>query len=226
METAMTQATTTSPTSPQARAERLKRLRNLANLCRKDLCEGSKINLNTLIGWEVARHGGLSRIGAERVIERVAKEGVFCSIEWLLDGRAEPPRVATDLKTPTNICNTEKTTLSDADKARAELQFFKSLHPETISYKISDETMLPRFTPGDLVAGVTHPSDQYDELKNQICIVELESGEKLLRQLKYCNSTQTFYLLCTNQDAAPAKLMIKKPTIKHIAKVVWHRRAS
>ncbi len=79
--------------TPEARAARLKRLRNLANLSRKEMCESSDLNINTLKGWELGRYGGLSLDGAYKLVRRVAAEGVFCTVEWLLHEDGLPPRV-------------------------------------------------------------------------------------------------------------------------------------
>ena len=84
--------------SPKAKGERLKRIRHLGNLSREEFCEGSEINLATLISWEVGRFGGLSSKGAKRVIARAAKEGVFCTIEWLLYEIGVGPEVRVDYK--------------------------------------------------------------------------------------------------------------------------------
>jgi len=77
----------------EARAERLRRLRNLANLSRKEMCNTDFLNINTLKAWELARFGGLPKDGANKVIMRVAQEGVTCSIDWLLYGKGESPRL-------------------------------------------------------------------------------------------------------------------------------------
>jgi hypothetical protein len=70
--------------SPQARGERVRRVRNMANLSRPALCDKSDFKIDTLIGWEVARHGGLTEKGAQKLIHRIAQEGVICTVEWLL----------------------------------------------------------------------------------------------------------------------------------------------
>lgn len=78
--------------TPQARADRLRRLRHLANLSRKDMCD-QELNINTLKAWELARFGGLPKDGAEKVIKRVAKEGVMCTSDWLLHGLGAGPQL-------------------------------------------------------------------------------------------------------------------------------------
>lgn len=79
----------------EARAERLRRLRNLANLSRKDMCN-TDLNFNTLKAWELARFGGLPKDGADKVIRRIAKEGVICTADWLLYGKGITPQLTTE----------------------------------------------------------------------------------------------------------------------------------
>src|SRR5438874_1764938 len=83
--------------SPEARALRLKRLRTIANLTRKQICENSGLNINTYIGYEVARYGGLTRWGAEKVITRLAQEGVICTFNWLMYNIGAPPTIPFNL---------------------------------------------------------------------------------------------------------------------------------
>lgn len=76
------------------RGQRLKRLRNLANLSRKAMCENADLNINTLKGWEIGRHGGLTHQGAKKILKRVANEGVQCSEQWLLHDTGPGPRLS------------------------------------------------------------------------------------------------------------------------------------
>lgn len=82
--------------SAQAKGERVKRLRNMANLSRDEFCADGETNIATLISWEVGRYGGLSAKGANRVIARVAKAGVVCPVEWLLNGTGVGPEIRTE----------------------------------------------------------------------------------------------------------------------------------
>lgn len=76
------------------RSERLRRLRNLANLSRKELCDGASININTYIGYEVGKYGGITLKGAVKVIDYLIQKGVSSSVEWLMHGTGSPPVVA------------------------------------------------------------------------------------------------------------------------------------
>ncbi len=60
------------------RGNRVKRCRNIANLTREAVCDTGALNILTLKGWELGKHGGLSEAGAQKVLARVEKEGVRC----------------------------------------------------------------------------------------------------------------------------------------------------
>ena len=85
------------------RAERLRRLRNFSNLTRKELCEGAGININTYIGYEVGKYGGISKKGAEKVINYIEKKGVYSTVEWLMTGCGQPPNVTTGFQSNINM---------------------------------------------------------------------------------------------------------------------------
>ncbi len=78
--------------SPKARGKRLKFVRKLAGLSRKQLEKKYGISANTVQSWEVAKKGGLTERGAHRILAVIQKEGINCSIEWLLYGTGAPPR--------------------------------------------------------------------------------------------------------------------------------------
>lgn len=71
--------------------ERLRRIRNLANLSRKVLCDEAEININTYIGYEVGRYGGLTKKGADKIIHYLSSKGVYFSMEWLMNGVGKGP---------------------------------------------------------------------------------------------------------------------------------------
>lgn len=116
--------------TPEARAKRLRRVRNLANLSRKALCEDGLINVNTLKGWELGRYGGLPKDGAEKIIQRIAREGVHCTLDWLLHEIGPGPRLisndpASPPTSPTLPENLEKTFKTAIHNMRTPLATIK-----------------------------------------------------------------------------------------------------
>ena len=68
------------------RGRRLKLLRSMTGLPRKALEQKYHISASTIQSWEDAKAGGLTEKGAKRVIQVFHKEGIQCSLNWLLHG--------------------------------------------------------------------------------------------------------------------------------------------
>ncbi|KTD33586.1 hypothetical protein Lnau_2337 [Legionella nautarum] len=200
--------------SAEARAERLRKIRNLANLNRKEICDSTEINFNTYKGWELARFGGLPVDGAGKVIKRVAKEHVICSVEWLLYGKGLEPYL---LPSCTNLDNLDNQTL-----ILKEILFFQSLHPDAIYTQIQDDALAPHFVPGDYVAGIKVNGNDIAGAINQPCLVELPNGEILVRYLKEGQSKNSFQLLVTNLNGAFTGPFSIESELKSAARIIRH----
>lgn len=210
--------------TPEARAERLKRIRNLANLSRKEMCEGTDLNVNTLKGWEISRFGGLSKSGANKVAARVALAGVTCNAEWLLYEIGEPPQVNL-LSAVTEIPEFIPAPIPEdkqKEQITQELLLFRSHNPKAIDLVMTDESMTPCFAIGDVVAGL--------QVKNSVdaigkySIVILEDGKKLLRNVCKGNAENHFNLLASNLEAVADHLVLSNVAVKALAPIIWHRK--
>lgn len=205
-----------------ARGERLRKIRNLANLSRKDMCEGSDINLDTLIGWEVARHGGLSAVGSRKVVERVAKEGVFCTVDWLLHGTEPLPKVILAFSEKTHL---HENLLSDEEKKIfAELSYFKSHYHSILTLVMEDNSMLPFFEAGDRLAGVKRVKHSFESLLNKPCIIELKDHTLFAGILKRGSKEGCYHLACTNNHTSSLEFVLENIEILSAALVTWHRK--
>lgn len=195
-------------TTPIARAKRLRRVRNMANLSRKQICENSPLNFCTYKGWEVGNYGGLSVEGAERVVTRVAQEGVVCFAEWLLYEIGQGPYVIPDFEkiklgqtqaAPDNIPMS-----SEKEKILQEILLFRKHFPEAIDYQIKDDGVVPIYYPNDFVAGIKYVGERINLLVNRYCIIQTLDGKILVRLLKAGSVPNKFMLLCTNSQSSVA----------------------
>lgn len=209
-----------SPSSPEARASRLKRLRNLANLSRKEMCEASDIKHDTLIGWEVSRHGGLSKIGAQKVISRVAKAGVQCTLEWLLEGIGPMPIIFPNLI----IGNSSEAICVEEKIIHNELLFFKSQYPDAIDYVVEDDGMIPQYFPDDHLAGIKRYGEKISHLIGYDCIVQLTDGIILLRRLQEGSKENLYNLSCINPKTTAISPTIFNIELICAAPVIWIRK--
>jgi len=216
--------------SAENRAARLRRLRNLANLSRKEMCNDSGIKLDTLIGWEVARHGGLTENGAKKVIDCVSTEGVQCTLNWLLYDIGTGPAVLANFdKVKTNLQKHIEEPITPAKKDDEkliieELLFFRSLHQESIDYLVEDDAMFPQYLLNDYVAGIKRYKKNISKLIGNDCIVQMSDGKVLLRCLRESPSKGKYTLLCTNTKTNSATPILHDVELICAAPVIWIRR--
>lgn len=214
-----------SLTSPKAKGERLRRIRLLANLSREDFCTDGEITLASLISWEVGRFGGLTAKGATRVIARVAKEGVFCTSEWLLYEIGVGPEVKVDYKK--NQDQEEVVELSSVTEDSTiieELLLFRKLNKQSIDFIIEDDTMLPHYRKGDYVAGTKRFGTKITSLIGWDCVVQTNDGRILMRNLHQGPRSNSFNLISTNLQAKVKDSIIYDVELVAAAPVIWHRR--
>lgn len=210
--------------SAEAKAERLKRIRRLANLSREELCAEGDINLATLISWEVGRFGGLSKKGASRVIERVAKEGVCCTPEWLLYGIGIGPEIRSNFEKIALVEEKENCSLSEKDKIIQELITFRKLNKNAIDFIINDDSMLPHYQIGDFVAGTKRVSDRINLILGLDCIIQTKDGLLIVRNLQQGPRPESFNLISTNLQSKVKDVILYDKELVSAAPIIWHRR--
>lgn len=211
--------------SPEARAKRLRMVRNLANLSRKELCESCNINIHTLIGWEVARFGGLPLDGAEKIIKCIAQKGVECSLEWLVYEIGEGPKVITDYATAKIDAQKRKRTPAAKVKNPKsqlinELIFFRKQYNDAVTLLIADDGMSPFYNQGDYVAGIKQYGEKIKSLIGKDCIIQCSNGKIILRNLRAGTEANTYTLACTNPQTTVAEPIMYNTEIASAAEVI------
>lgn len=209
--------------TPEARAARVKRLRNLANLSRKEMCDGEDLNANTLKGWEIARYGGLPLDGAHKIVKRVAREGVLCTVEWLLyeDGPAPSVNVSQAIEQHTSDTPRQPEEMNIEE----ELALFHKHYPSAIHYVVQDDSMRPFYERGDVVSGTQKTGQHIEDILGANCIVQLASGQLLCRRLHKGKLKNTYNLICMNLESSVESPMIIDTEIISAARIVWHRKS-
>lgn len=215
--------------SPEARAARLRRLRNLANLSRREVCERADIKLDTLIGWEVARHGGLTEKGAKTILSCIANEGVQCTLEWLLYDTGIGPALLPNFdKAKANLQKTAETTADTTNEEKLiieELLLFREHYLDAIDCIVQDDAMLPHYSPNDYVAGIKRYKNDIAKLEGHHCIVQLVDGNTLVRCLRKGQDKGKYTLLSININAtSTTTLIIPEVELACAAPIIWLRR--
>lgn len=182
----------TSPaSSPLARGERLRQARKLARLTLKAMSETGDINFNTLCGWEIGRHSGLTVKGAKKVVDCLAREGIDCALNWLLHGIGDPPS--------TRITHMISPALNEMTEfLPKQIEVFQLQYPDFLSVILPDNTMLPHYAKGDFVAGKPLPIQKLKLANGKVIIAKLANDEVLVRQLIIDTATGTCSLMASN----------------------------
>ena len=199
--------------SAEERGSRLKQIRNMANLSRQKICLDCGLNVSTYKGWEIARHGGLPTDGAKKILSRIIKADVICTLEWLLHGEGNEPFILP--KNPKNIHSIAK-----------EIFLFSHTNKETIFFEIEDDKMLPFFQKGDYVAGSKKYLSNIDSTINNICIVQLENKKIIVRKVNLGTRKNHYMLTCTNQEVKVNKHTLLDKKLIFSAPVILHYRPS
>ncbi len=209
----MTEQIYNASAEARERGERLRRIRNLANLSRKMLCDDAQININTYIGYEVGRYGGLTKKGANVIIPYLSSKGVYCSLDWLMDGHGRGPHVADE---PISGA------LDDEQKVQKELMIFHAHYRNAIHCQIKDDGMFPTYEVNDHVAGVIEPA--IEKLIGFHCIVKNYNGDVLIRNVREGRAKGTYTLTCINPNTLVHEPIQYDVKLECAAKIIWHRK--
>lgn len=210
---------------PKLRADRIKAIRTALNLSRQKFADKVGIKKSTLQNWEEGRHSGLSDKGAKHLASALVKAGIGISVEWLSDGTGLPPKMP---ESPLEKISHSILPLSISDTIQSdsgiqqELLFFHHLNKGGIDLLVPDNTMLPFYSAGDIVAGVRHFGADLMQTVNHDCIVQTEKGEVLLRFVAV-QSDGCFDLYQYN-NALEKTLTHKAVSLFSAAPVLWIRK--
>lgn len=209
--------------------ERLRRARILAGVStRREFEEKHCISANTLQGWEQGKNP-LSEKGARRVIEAFKKEGLLCSLEWLIHGHGMPPRpyemVSAGLRKELHADSSFMDfNLREEQAIYKEIQLFRQQNMNSIVLSISDDSMEPYYSVGDYIGGCQITNDNIAGYLNSICIIELENNLILPRYLQAGKQPNCYTGSCTNPRTAATPLNLYNVKIISAAPILWHRR--
>ena len=140
------------------KAKRVVTVRKLARLTREDMNTRHKIHPSTLRGWESPgsmRNQGLTLKGAEQIVKALQKEGVACSVQWLMEGSGAGPHFITNPLDKSSSAGKKKNALwGEHIVINNEIKFFEENNSDSIVLMISDDGLDPFFKTGEYVGGI------------------------------------------------------------------------
>ena len=224
--------------SIEIRGQRVKYIREtILGLSRNKFSQRHKdleLTVSTLQNWEDARYGGLTEKGGRKLIEAFAREGVQCSLQWLLFGTGEAPPEARDFNLVIEnitakqavqiLADTGNKSLTDEESIAKELRYFRELHVDAIDAIVSDDGLSPYFEPGDCVAGIRLNGQDIRKAIGLPCIIQTQLGQVLVRKLEAGSQMGYYTLLCTNPHTQVKDIKATEVKLFSAAPIVWLRK--
>jgi hypothetical protein len=185
---------------------------------RKSFCERYEINRYTMQSWENGLHVSKGK-NVEKFIEALAREGVFCTSEWLIDGTGEPAKpLKGTSREPTGTGRIEGSPKDPDEKFLGLISTlqdaYQALGQDLISCVLPDDAMAPKFLFGDMVFGVV--KEDKAQVHQKHCVIELTPEKRIVRKVLV---TKDNYILVALDDRIP---MISLGLTTRIYEIVWH----
>lgn len=208
-----------------ARAKRTRSARKFAGLTMEQLNIQHNIPPSTLQGWENTgalslKNRSLTLKGAERLVKALQKEGVSCSVQWLMEGTGIGPHFvhtqqAKPKKKQHNLWGVHLS-------LQHEINAFEKNNPDAIVIRVTDDSLTPFYEKGDIVAGNKHYLNDIDKCINRICIIETLNKDIVIRKLHRSKKSQQYSLMPVQEENLQACL--RDITLYWVAPIIWHRK--
>jgi len=209
------------------KGQRLQYVRELARFNRKDIAKIVNTSFYTYKGWEVGKHDGLIEPLARKLISILNTEGVDCSFEWLMHGIGDKPKKVRGYLAESEESHKHKTSKTkQTDEQQIideELKLFCKNCTNPLYLIITDDAMEPNFLPADIVAGEILPKRDYKKILGTPCIIQLKTGQLLLRLLQNGTEKNRYTLTCINPNTKSA-FALTNVEIANLTSVLWYRR--
>ncbi len=207
------------PNSSEARGRRLKILREKTGLTSTLLAEKSGLSRGSISYWENGARGGLTRRGAEIMINTLTTMGLQCDIGWLWSGIGEEPKFVPSKNVQANHLN-EKNISSTSythnliSSLEKETEIFLSLNKNSVIARVADDLMVPVLLPGDIVGGIWEPIPL---LSSQKAFILSINDNLIARNIK--KHDDDFEISHINKSL-PEYLSLKKIDVSKIARII------
>lgn len=205
---------------------RIKTARSMAGYSeRKAFCSRFGFPLATLEAWERGKNP-LTLKGAKRLADILREVGIYCSEEWLREGKGISPRPMEEFSAESEGAPHPTSALSKNLRIAKEISTFVTLNENAIVTIIRDDAMLPFYAEGDYVGGIKLKGDSIKKAIHQKCIVELLNGKVLVRQVYEGQDPEHFMISAINLNTNVMPITEHNVEILSVSPVIWHRRCT
>lgn len=204
-------------------AKRLYHLRHTVCHNRLTFCERHEISPHTLSAWEKGKKP-VTEKGANKLIEAFAKEGILCSVDWLLHGVGLSPTTLEDFTSSIRI---EEISIIEEYKNRqiqSEIALFIAQNPTARIFKMSDDSMEPALFEEDIIGAVLAPKNKIKSLVKRPCVFIESNDNYHIRLLVPSKEKETYNLASLNPQTKQTIPVFFNVRPKEIYKIVWIRR--
>lgn len=194
--------------------ERLRAIRAYCSPSRNDFCSKTGMSESTLKAWEndVAL---LTKKGARSLVSIFGCFGVFCTVEWLLNGE-EP--------SPLRPYEGSHGALPEEQAIEKEYDRISNYYAEdSLLYRVPDQHMSPFFKTNDFVGGLEVSLSTLPYFWDEIVLAKTEKDQIYLRQLSKGSQPGLFTLIALNLPENHAQHKIEDISLKKAYRIVWHR---
>jgi len=171
--------------------------------------------------WENGLHVSKGK-NVERFIEALAREGVFCTSEWLIEGVGDP---AKPLLGSNNVIKTAARLMLKPEQGPPPqlkqildqlIQIHSNLGESLLSFKVPDDTMAPKFLMGDFVLGRLVKDHEKESIHQKYCLIELNPDRFIVRKVIY--TKDSLILLALDERFKSIGLNLSS----QVYLIVWH----
>lgn len=208
--------------------DRIKYIRSeLLKMSRKEVHNKHGLSPDTLAAWENGKIN-VSENSINRCIDIFNSEEVIVSREWLVTGEGLNPRFHFDLSRyfkNNPAINSDSKEEEDSILLAREVEFFRSLSPNSVTGIISGDNMLPLYAKGDYVGGRLKYNEIIEECVGKDCIIYSQTEEFYIRRLQKNPHTNNYNLASLNPNyGGSSEPVIFDVRVKAVAPIIWHRR--
>ena len=206
--------------------DRFRFARSLAPMSRTAFCKKHKLNYNTVQSWELSRSN--SREGnVSKFCEALAKEGIFCTEDWLFEENGPPPILnSTESEGSYSPLLTARRLKNKSSElhlclAQDEILFFLENSGanglDALAIQVLDNAMQPEYEKGEYIGAIRMPLDQAYCLSQTICLIETTPHHYLIRQLLVEGDK---FILIPSNKAFP---VLSFDHLIGVAQIIWRR---
>lgn len=199
------------------KAQRLRIARTLAGIPREAFCKKYGISLYTLRSCELGQLA-VSYKTAVKVTKALEQEGVFCTTEWIMEGKGSYPMVLQRREKFKTLCS-----FSEEQEILREVDFFRKENMPSVILEIIDNAMFPFYKEGDIVGGKIIPDP--NQLLGKICLIEIHPAFYVLRKFSKDLKTNFWILSALNLETRISDPVLRLDKILSVAPVLWLRRS-